>query len=390
MSSMCGIVDFEKKSVNFSVLREMGRAMVLRGPDQSGAYLTGGIGLYHNRALCGEDESARQPYTVVRGDHAYTVMVDGILKDSRYADGQFALFDFSSAAEAVLEAYLSFGLDFSSYVQGSFAFAICDEYRGEMILGRSADGRRPLYYTYADGRLIFASEVKGMLHNGNGRLPVNEGILRRHLAAPMGSFDACALYPTLFSIRAGTCTVFSRIDAQTVDLPFDGGEETEIGPLLVPSAADAVPLDECLAEALQAFDYPQFDADMQSYLGLLRQAREKNMRAVRILDGARRESLSYAREREDRLGSVCGVTVQGVTPPDLKRSSKPLRALEHALSERLSLCDARILTRLYGEGVIETVKREKEISRRIRMMGILCQSEPWMERYALSVTRSAV
>lgn len=391
MSSMCGIVDFEKKSVDFSTLREMGRAMVLRGQDQSGAYLTGGVGLYHNRMLCGEAESARQPYTLMRNGHAYTVILDGVLRDSRYAGGRFALLDFSSAAEAVLEAYVSFGLDFAPYVQGEFAFAICDEYRGEVILGRSADGKRPLYYTYADGRLCFASEIKGMLRGLGGTLTVDGAALRRHLLGPLRGFCTRALYPSLCEIPAGMCTVFSRIDAQTLPLPADDGEEMDVGELLIPSAADAVPLSLCLTEALHAFDYPQFDAEMPSYLGALKRAREKKMRAIRVLDGARRENLSYAYEREDRLGGLCGVMVQGITPPEEKRSAKVWRALERELNELLSTCDVRLCRRLYGDDVLETVKREKDPARRIRMMGLLCQSESWLDRYPLvTASRTAV
>ena len=291
MSSLCGIVDFEKRRVDFSLLREMGRAMILRGQDQSGAYLSGGVGFYHNRTLCGEEEEARQPYTVVRGGHAYTVMMDGILHESRTAGGRFSLLDFSSAAEAVLEAYLSFGLDFAPYVQGSFAFAICDEYRGEVILARSADGKRPLYYSYVGGRLCFASEIKGMMRGLGGSMAVDGEALRRHWLSPVGTVEAREIYPSLCEIPAGRALVASRIDVQTVPLPPDGGSEACVGELWIPTPDESVSLARCLDEALTAFDHPEFDAEMPSYLGALRRAREGKTRTVRIWDGARRENL---------------------------------------------------------------------------------------------------
>ncbi len=160
----------------------------------------------------------------------------------------------------------------------------------------------------------------------------------------------------------------------------------DIGELLIPSAAEALALDACLDEALLAFDHPQFDADMPIYLGALHRAKGKNMRTVRIMDSARCENASYALRREDRLGGLYGLTVYGVTPPDDRRSAKAGRALERALSERLATCDARVLRHLYGDDVLDTVKREKKQGERIRMMGMLCQSEAWLSRYALTVT----
>lgn len=386
MSSLCGIVDFEKRKVEFSRLHEMGRAMILRGQDQSGAYLSGGVGLYHNRALGGEEEESRQPYTVLRGGHAYTVMMDGVLHDSRTASGRFSLLDFSSAAEAVLEAYLSFGLSFAPYVQGEFAFALYDAYRGEVILGRSAEGKCPLYYSYTNGRLCFASEVKGMMRALDGSLTVDGDALRRHLLSPMGDVDACEIYPSLCEVPAGHVLVVSRIDAVTIPLPPDGGAEDSVGEVLIPSPTEAVPLVRCLDEALTAFDYPVFDAEMPIYLGAVKRARENKTRTARIWDGTRRENLSYARRREDRLGGLYGVLIQGVTPPEPKRSGKTWRTMERQLNEHLETLDSYAWRHLYGDDAVELAGREKDPARRIRMLGILCQSEAWLERYPLLIS----
>lgn len=388
MSSMCGTVDFEKKSLDFRVLREMGRAQILRGQDQSGAYLRGGIGLYHNRMLLGESEQARQPYTLTRNGNLYTVMTDGVLRGSIGHDGRFSLLDFSSAAEAILDAYFNFGLDFAPYVQGSFAFAICDEYRGEMILGRSADGKCPLYYSYKEGKLVFASEIKGMLRGLGGTLWVRGDALRQHLLSPVGTVTASVLYEAIEEIPQGHCTVFSRIDQSTFPLPHETGEESaEVGELAVPEAV--LPSEDILEHALTAFDYPQFDAEMPSYLHALAKERQKNARTVRILDGTRRENLQYAKVREDRLGGLFGLWVQGMTPPEARRAQKTLRDADRWLEERMAVCDSRWMMRLYGDDVLEQVKREKSVEKRIRMRGMLCQTEAYLARYPVLTVRMA-
>jgi asparagine synthase (glutamine-hydrolysing) len=47
-------------------------------------------------------------------------------------------------------------------LDGMFAFAIWDERRERLILGRDRVGKKPLYYWFAEGRLVFASEIKGL------------------------------------------------------------------------------------------------------------------------------------------------------------------------------------------------------------------------------------
>ena len=61
MSAICGIVDFERGSVSPDLLRDMARAMMLRGREQSGAYIFRGVGLAHDRMRLSGAERDRQP-----------------------------------------------------------------------------------------------------------------------------------------------------------------------------------------------------------------------------------------------------------------------------------------------------------------------------------------
>ncbi len=48
-------------------------------------------------------------------------------------------------------------------LDGMFAFAVWDRRRERLILGRDRLGKKPLYYWWDDGVLVFASEIKGVL-----------------------------------------------------------------------------------------------------------------------------------------------------------------------------------------------------------------------------------
>ncbi len=62
-------------------------------------------------------------------------------------------------AEDVEHAELARRLD------GMFAFAVWDDRRSRLVLGRDRFGKKPLYYWYHAGRLVFGSEIKAVLAN---------------------------------------------------------------------------------------------------------------------------------------------------------------------------------------------------------------------------------
>ena len=363
MSSINGIIDRNKRTTDFSLLHEMGRATVLRGGDQSGAYVNGNVGLYCNRRIGDEDEETRQPYTVTVNGKNYTAVVDGEISGAP-----------RSSAETAIEYYLSFGQDCFSKFDGDFALAICDEYRGETLLARSAGSSRPLYCSYNNGRLVFSSEIKGMLRAFSGAIRLDEKKLKDHLLSPAGSYSSGDIYMDIDELPNGQCVIFSPLGVRFAPCASSYIKKECREDIIIPDEPDLSDIRGYLAEALVAFDYPQFDMFMPSVMDVLRYARSKQKRAALVVDGALGYSERYVKERADRLGGFFGVSLVCSSSDPERIKDKSYKKLDRVLEEVLNTCDIKILEGIYGEGTVERVRRERSIESRIRMTGMLCQT----------------
>ena len=63
----------------------------------------------------------------------------------------------------VKAAYEQWGLDFMDHLEGEFACAIWDEKQNRLVLVRDPFGHKPIHYYKDHHRLIFSSEIKGVL-----------------------------------------------------------------------------------------------------------------------------------------------------------------------------------------------------------------------------------
>ena len=75
---------------------------------------------------------------------------------------------FASDGDTEVLAHLAEGLGpaaLANRLEGMFAFAVWDERRRRLILGRDRFGKKPLYYWHEGDRLVFASEIKALLAN---------------------------------------------------------------------------------------------------------------------------------------------------------------------------------------------------------------------------------
>lgn len=69
-------------------------------------------------------------------------------------------FQTESDTEVLIEAYLRWGVSAFAKFNGMWAFVLYDHHQNEVIVSRDRFGKKPLYYTLAQGVYYFSSELK--------------------------------------------------------------------------------------------------------------------------------------------------------------------------------------------------------------------------------------
>ena len=137
-----------------------------RGPDAGGIQIAGSVGLGHRRlAVIDLSEGGQQPMT--NEDRSIWITYNGEIynfiqvRDILEARGH--IFRTVSDTEVILHAYEEWGVDCLARFNGMFAFALWDTRRQRLWLVRDRLGIKPLFYLYRNDRLLFASEIKGII-----------------------------------------------------------------------------------------------------------------------------------------------------------------------------------------------------------------------------------
>ena len=167
---MCGIAGLVNCG-NPALLTGMTNLQAHRGPDDSGIWHciteeTGFVGL-GSRRLAIQDLSPLGHMPMRSEDGALTLVYNGEIYNYPQLKAELerlgCRFRSHSDTEAVLHGYAQWGLDFVKRFNGIFAFALWDARARRLVLARDHFGIKPLYYSFRQGRLAFASELKSLL-----------------------------------------------------------------------------------------------------------------------------------------------------------------------------------------------------------------------------------
>ena len=169
---MCGIVG-AASVVPLPVSKlpqRMRDTIVHRGPDDAGIWWARDRRLWlgHRRlAVVDLSPGGRQPMEDQSG--AFHLVFNGEIYNHRQLRSQLQSlghgFRSSSDTEVLLKAYVEWGVDCLSRLNGMFAFALHDDRQNVLLLARDRVGEKPLFYRHDGGRLWFASELKALLED---------------------------------------------------------------------------------------------------------------------------------------------------------------------------------------------------------------------------------
>jgi len=168
MCGISGIFDLSGKPVRPLDIKDMTAQLTHRGPDGSGSYVDGPIGLGHTRLAVIDVEGGVQP--MFNKDRSIVLVFNGEIYN--FQEIRAALlkkghtFSTRSDTEVIIHLYEEEGIDCIKQFRGMFAFALWDSSRKTLFLGRDIVGKKPLYYVFEKGRLFFASEIKSLLSVG--------------------------------------------------------------------------------------------------------------------------------------------------------------------------------------------------------------------------------
>ena len=165
---MCGITGIQSLNQdaleNKTHLIKMTDALTHRGPDGEGYYFGKRTFLGHRRLSIIGIEDGGQP--LFNEDKSIMVVYNGEIYN--YPDLKIDLekkgyvFRTSTDTEVLIHLYSEYGENFIKLLNGMFCFALFDERKDKLLIGRDRFGVKPLFYQIVDNKLVFASEINSL------------------------------------------------------------------------------------------------------------------------------------------------------------------------------------------------------------------------------------
>ncbi len=183
---MCGFVGFAGEDGTLdhrAVVRAMADAIAHRGPDDAGYFADGRAALGFRRLAIIDLEGAHQP---LRNEDGSLVLVfNGEIYNYRELRETLIRaghrFSTNGDGEVVLHGFEQWGPAVLDRLRGMFALALYRPADGELFLARDAFGIKPLYYAEVGRRIVFGSEIKGLLPYPRLERRLNERRLPHYL-----------------------------------------------------------------------------------------------------------------------------------------------------------------------------------------------------------------
>jgi asparagine synthase (glutamine-hydrolysing) len=212
--------------------RAMRDVLTHRGPDGAGLHADAQAVLAHRRLSIVDLAGGHQP--LANEDETVWVTFNGEIYNHASVRAELEAaghrYRTRSDTETIVHAYEEWGDDCVTRFRGMFAFAIWDTRTRRLLLVRDRLGVKPVYWALAGGagdrgeRLLFASEIKGLLESGLVPARPNVAALPEMLATRYTA-GVDTLFEGIFKLAPGHRLVYEgkRVSISRYwDIPQDG------------------------------------------------------------------------------------------------------------------------------------------------------------------------
>lgn len=184
MCGICGELSISGRKVSPENIGRMADSIAHRGPDDSGIYCSGPIGLGHRRlSIIDLSENGKQP--MWSSDRSLCIVYNGEvynfqeIRRDLLAEGYH--FSSTTDTEVVVHAIQCWGIEkaLSKFI-GMFAFAVWDSREQRLVLCRDRAGIKPLYYYLSGDTFLFGSEMKSLLAHPGFKRELNRAALGQY------------------------------------------------------------------------------------------------------------------------------------------------------------------------------------------------------------------
>jgi asparagine synthase (glutamine-hydrolysing) len=166
---MCGIAGLVLPAggrADPEVVRRLADAVAHRGPDSSGAWVDGNVGLGHRRlSIIDTSSAADQP--LGNEDGSVVVTFNGEIYNFQQLvpelEARGHRFVTRSDTEVLVHGWEEWGEGLLDRLRGMFALALFDRRRRLLLLARDRIGKKPLYWAQTPRGLVFGSEIMAVL-----------------------------------------------------------------------------------------------------------------------------------------------------------------------------------------------------------------------------------
>jgi asparagine synthase (glutamine-hydrolysing) len=168
MCGLAGVFDPRGRSSSgelAALAESMAETLRHRGPDDAGVWVADqGLVAFGHRRLSVIDLSAAGHQPMSSPDGRWMIAYNGELYNTARVRADLGLPDSAyrshSDTEVLLYAVARWGVERAlPRLNGMFAFAVWDAHERELWLARDRFGEKPLYLAWADGRMVFGSEL---------------------------------------------------------------------------------------------------------------------------------------------------------------------------------------------------------------------------------------